>query len=318
MVDEAGNTVDLQSYAVGDAVRVRALLLAGDNLVALRISKLDAGSADIRVEGPIVSVSASTIEVMGIFFFINETTEFYDINRELVAADAFAEGQTVFVVGEGQANGTVIATRVQVQNVSLTSGETTGISDAGEFSMFGNDYRVDDNTMVLGDNNVQLGLDDIEAGQFLEVRGVADAEGGVAGKNSGSAILVSKIKIIDAEGSGEYEHEVDPEETGEGGTATEGEELPEDYALFQNYPNPFNPITTIRFSLPVNSVVTLTVYDVTGREIQTLVSGMMVSGNHEVQWNGRSNAGTPVASGVYLYRMEAGNQLITRRMVLLK
>ena len=194
MLDEAEMEVGLQSYTVGDAVRIRALLLAGDNLVALRIRRLDAATADIRVEGPIVSVSASTLEVMGIFFFLNESTEFYDLNRDQVTVDAFAEGQTVFVVGEGQANGTVVATRVQVQNISLASGEVAGISAEGEFSMFGNDYRVDENTMVLGDNNVQLDLEDVQAGQYLEVRGTADAEGGVAGK---SGVVYPRVKNQD-------------------------------------------------------------------------------------------------------------------------
>ncbi len=311
MVDETDSPISIQGYSVGDAVRIRALLLAGDNLVALRVRKLDAAATDIKVEGPIVSVSASTLEVMGIFFFINESSQFYDLNRNEVTVNEFAEGQTVSVTGEGQANGTVVVTRVNVQNVSLSSGETTGIVD-GEFSMFGNDYSVDENTMVLGENNVQLDLDDVEAGQFLEVRGVGEAEGGVAGK-TGASILASKIKIIDAEGSGEYELEVEPE-----GTATEDEALPEDYALFQNYPNPFNPITTIRFSLPANADVTLKIFDVTGREIQTIVSSTMGAGTHEVQWNGRNSAGLRVASGVYLYRLEAGRNVMTKRMVLLK
>lgn len=314
LVDENDAQMDLQGYTVGDAVRIRALLLAGDNLVALRVRKLDAEAADIKVEGPIVSVSASTLEVMGIFFFVNENSEFYDLNRNQVTVNEFAEGQTVSVVGEGQANGTVVITRVSVQNVSLSSGEVSGISEEGEFSMFGNDYRVDENTMVLGDNNVQLTLEDVEAGQFLEVRGTGEAEGSVAGK-TGASILVSKIKIIDAEGSGEYEQEVEPE--GEG-TSTEESDLPEDFALFQNYPNPFNPITTIRFTLPVNSPVTLKVFDITGREVQTIVSSTMVAGTHEVRWNGRNSAGLQVASGVYLYRLEAGDHIMTRRMVLLK
>lgn len=302
---------DLGSYSVGDAVRIRALLLAGDNLVALRIRKLE-GETDIRVEGPIVSVNSSTLEVMGVFFFLNEESAFYDLDRNEVDATSLAEGQTVSVIGQGQANGTVVATRVNVQNVSLTSGEVTGL-EGDEFSMFGNSYRVDDNTMVLGENNVQLSLDDIEGGQYLEVRGVGEAEGSAAGKQSGSSILVSKIKIVDAEGSGEYELEVEP-----GPTAVEDEELPETFELFQNYPNPFNPVTTIRFTLPVSADVILTVYDVTGREVQRLVSNTMTAGTYEVQWNGRNQADTPVASGVYLYRLQTGNKVMSRRMVLLK
>ena len=311
ILDADGNPAALVGFSVGDAVRIRALLLAGDNLVALRIRELSDEAADIRVEGPIVSVSASTLEVMGIFFFLNEETQFFDLERNEVEFSSLAEGQTVAVVAEGQANGTIAARRVQVQNVSLTSGETSGIVD-NQFSMFGNSYRVDENTMVLGENNVQLMLDDVEEGQYLEVRGVADAEGGVAGKN-GSSILVSKIKIVDAEGSGEYELEIDPAPV-----TVEEEELPETYELFQNYPNPFNPVTTIRFTLPIQASVSVRVFDVMGREVQILVTGTMNAGIHEVQWNGRNRAGLPVASGVYLYRLEAAGNVITRRMVLLK
>ena len=311
ILDVDGNPTTLDTYTVGDAVRIRALLLAGDNLVALRTRELDAAAADIRVEGPIVSVGASTLEVMGIFFFLNAETQYFDLERNEVDVSSLAEGQTVAVVAEGQANGTIAAVRVQVQNVSLTSGEVSGL-EGDEFSMYGNNYRVDGNTMVLGENNVQLSLEDIQSGQYLEVRGVADAEGGVAGKN-GTSILVSKIKIVDAEGSGEYELEIDPAPT-----AVEEEELPEAYTLFQNYPNPFNPTTNIRFSLPVNSSVNLRVYDVTGRLVQTLVAGTMTAGTHEVQWNGQGQNGMQVASGVYLYRLEAGGQVITRRMVLVK
>ena len=315
LLDANGNETAVSNFAVGDLVRIRALLLAGDNLVALRVSAQDGEATDIRVEGPIVTVNQSTLEVMGIFFFLDDDSQFFDLDRNEVEATDLAVGQTVSVIAEGQANGTVVAQRVQVQNVSLTSGEVTGL-DGDQFELFGNTYRVDSNTMVLGGDNEQLDLNDIQGGQYLEVRGVSEAEGSVAGKTEGPSILVSKIKIIDAEGSGEIELDVDagdPEPT-----STEEEELPETFELFQNYPNPFNPITTIRFALPSNANVTLKVYDVTGREVQTLVAGPLNAGTHQVQWDGRSNAGRTVASGVYLYRLEAGNQVITRRMIMLK
>lgn len=311
------------SFAVGDLVRVRALLLAGDNLVALRVRALDGEASDIRVEGPIVTVSESTLEVMGIFFFLDDDSQFFDLDRNEVSATDLAEGQTVSVIAEGQANGTVVAQRVQVQNVSLTSGEVTGI-EGDQFELFGNSYRVDDNTMVLGGNNEQLSLNDIQGGQFLEVRGTEDAEGSVAGKTNSASILVSKIKIVDAEGSGDVELEVDTGDGdgdgGDGGTGTSvaDEELPEEFELLQNYPNPFNPTTTIRFALPINAQVTLKVYDITGREVQTLVTSTMNAGRHQVVWDGSAQNGQTVASGVYFYRLEAGDQIMTRRMVMLK
>jgi tetratricopeptide (TPR) repeat protein len=94
--------------------------------------------------------------------------------------------------------------------------------------------------------------------------------------------------------------------------------MPADYALFTNYPNPFNPSTTIRFQLPARCNVSLFIYDVTGREVKTLVSGDMDAGNYSVVWNGEDSEGRPVASGVYIVRMQAGYFTQTQKAVLLK
>jgi hypothetical protein len=88
--------------------------------------------------------------------------------------------------------------------------------------------------------------------------------------------------------------------------------------LFQNYPNPFNPITTIRFIAPGTDPVLLTVYDVNGRRVKTLVSRALSPGPHEVQWDGTNERGASVSSGVYLYRIVSGNWHQTKKLVLLK
>ena len=93
---------------------------------------------------------------------------------------------------------------------------------------------------------------------------------------------------------------------------------PHAFALGENYPNPFNPTTRIDFTLPRSERVRLTVYDVTGRTVAVLVDAVRSAGRHAVTWNGRDAAGRPVASGVYLYRLEAGDVTATRRMVLMK
>lgn len=85
------------------------------------------------------------------------------------------------------------------------------------------------------------------------------------------------------------------------------EAVPEQFALEQNYPNPFNPTTSIRFALPEEAHVKLFVYDMLGREVAMLVEGQIEAGVHEVVWNGRNAVGSMVASGVYLYRLEAGD-----------
>ena len=93
----------------------------------------------------------------------------------------------------------------------------------------------------------------------------------------------------------------------------EADEVPAGFVLEQNYPNPFNPSTHIRFNLPQAGPVTLTVYDLFGREVATLVNGQKPAGNHEVAFD----AGA-LASGFYVYRLHAGRFSETKVMTLLK
>jgi hypothetical protein len=88
--------------------------------------------------------------------------------------------------------------------------------------------------------------------------------------------------------------------------------------LEQNAPNPFNPQTAIRFTLDSKQSVKLAVYDVNGRLVRMLVSGAKEIGTHSVTWDGRDNAGAPVSSGVYFYRLDAGKFSQTKKMVMLK
>ncbi|HRY83604.1 MAG TPA: FlgD immunoglobulin-like domain containing protein, partial [Candidatus Cloacimonadota bacterium] len=88
--------------------------------------------------------------------------------------------------------------------------------------------------------------------------------------------------------------------------------------LNQNYPNPFNPETTISFNLPKAGAASLNVYNVKGQLVKTLVNGELAFGNHSIVWNGTDNNGAAVSSGVYYYRLNAGNNTETRKMVLVK
>jgi hypothetical protein len=90
-------------------------------------------------------------------------------------------------------------------------------------------------------------------------------------------------------------------------------ELPEQVELSQNYPNPFNPSTQIAFELPQAMNVSVTVFDMLGREIATLLKGSAKAGYNTVSWNA-SNVG----SGIYYYRLVAGENTITKKMTLVK
>ncbi len=94
---------------------------------------------------------------------------------------------------------------------------------------------------------------------------------------------------------------------------------PAGYVLHAAYPNPFNPSTTISYGLPTAAVVRLTIHDVSGRLVRTLVAAETVgAGHHDVVWNGRDQAGQIAAAGVYFYRLDAGGFVQTRRMALVK
>jgi hypothetical protein len=97
-----------------------------------------------------------------------------------------------------------------------------------------------------------------------------------------------------------------------------GNELPAKFALTQNYPNPFNPTTEIEFDIPRNSQVNLTVFNVLGQKVKTLVNEMLVAKKYKVDWDGTSDSGTKVASGIYFYKLEAGDFVQTKKMVMLK
>ncbi len=91
-----------------------------------------------------------------------------------------------------------------------------------------------------------------------------------------------------------------------------------EFALYPNFPNPFNPETRIRFQLAENSDVKLIVYDVLGRKIRTLVSDRMDAGHHIINWNGLDDSGIDAASGMYIYRIKAGDFIDHRKMLLVR
>ena len=90
------------------------------------------------------------------------------------------------------------------------------------------------------------------------------------------------------------------------------------YELFHNYPNPFNPSTTIRYSLKEDAYVSLKVFNMLGQEVKTLVNNFQTAGPKQVEWDGRNERGTSVATGMYVYRMKAGDFVRSNKMILSK
>ena len=94
--------------------------------------------------------------------------------------------------------------------------------------------------------------------------------------------------------------------------------IPITYLLHQNYPNPFNPITSLRYDLPEDGIVNITVYDIMGRIVKTLVNNSQTAGYKSIQWNATNDRNEVVSAGLYLYTIQAGEFRQTKKMVLLK
>jgi hypothetical protein len=94
--------------------------------------------------------------------------------------------------------------------------------------------------------------------------------------------------------------------------------LPITYNLYNAYPNPFNPVTTLRYDLPEDAMVNITIFDMMGRVIKTIVNSQQNAGFKSVRWNATNDYGKPVSAGIYLYMIQAGEYRQTRKMVLVK
>ena len=108
-------------------------------------------------------------------------------------------------------------------------------------------------------------------------------------------------------------------------SSVDDKNIPSEFSLSQNYPNPFNPVTTIKYAIPnvtlsgvEESRVILKVYDILGKEIATLVNEEQRAGNYEVEFNIAQDSRPALTSGVYFYRLQAGNFIETKKMLLLK
>lgn len=96
------------------------------------------------------------------------------------------------------------------------------------------------------------------------------------------------------------------------------EAIPENFSLTQNYPNPFNPETDIEYALPVDCQVKLTIYNILGQKVTTLVDEYQTAGYKTIHWNGKDEQGNLVSSGIYFYKVQAGDYTATKKMVMTK
>ena len=153
-------------------------------------------------------------------------------------------------------------------------------------------------------NNISNGTDQFYVQMVVDSVDAEDGDYGMTGEYAddtppeGDAPMNYKTKIFFENSSN---------------SLSSGNQIPKNYELAQNYPNPFNPVTKISFALPTQGFVSLKIYDITGREIKTLVNEIKQAGYYTVNFNSSN-----LSSGVYFYRIQSGDFVQTKRMVLLK
>jgi hypothetical protein len=146
------------------------------------------------------------------------------------------------------------------------------------------------------------------------ITGSHNWSGSAETKNNENTLIIRSARIANL-----YLQEFSPRYTDAGGSAVllgvteKSSTIPQAFSISQNYPNPFNPTTNFEFSLPKASMVSIKVYDILGREVITLLNEVKSAGVYQVTWNAST-----LPSGVYFYRVQAGNSMAVKKAMLLK
>ncbi len=296
ILDENGNEITVEGLEVGKAVAVRGDLLDDGTLVAYKVRKLDRDVRGIHVVGPVDSVGETTLEVIGIHFFVDGSTRIVDVLGRPIALADIPAGTTVEVHAIGLPDGTRLAQRIRVLDVLVVTGNVDAAS-GDRVQMLGREFMLDIDPLVMLDGGLAGSLEAADANSLVEIRAVTTETG---------EVVVSKVTIH--QDSQSTTVETDPSDGS----------LPSSFELRQNYPNPFNPSTTIELQVFEAGPVELTIYDILGRRITTLAEGVLSTGTYSFIWNGTDAAGSPVASGLYLYRARVSSTVQTRTMALIK
>jgi hypothetical protein len=217
----------------------------------------------------------------------------------------------------GDGYGAVVASESQyVSNNNTFVSNSLGYANLASDGVVSNDiiYGTSNPVYIDENSNIQVSYSDIEGG--WEGEGNIDTIPLFCNPDSGDFTLAENSPCV---GTGQDGANIGALDVGcEAILSTDVELIPLQFALNQNYPNPFNPVTTLRYELPENALVNITIYDMMGRVVSNLVSNQQRAGYKSVQWNATNNTGQPVSAGIYLYTIQAGEFRQTKKMVLLK
>jgi hypothetical protein len=286
--DHLNNPILYSDLQVGQLVEVNGDKTGETTARALKI-KLE-GNEDVEIFGRLTAINADNIELNGLTIFVNDNTVYLNqsnqsINFSDLSVDLFVEVKMV-----KNADSTFTALRIKIEdgtNFSKING-FAGIINGSVIQLPSGSYTINSSTIVIDNNYNLINANLLVSGQPVVVWAVTDA-------STNKTALQIQSKITSPTGVDETPAVVN------------------NFILEQNYPNPFNPSTTISFTIQGNQLVILKVFNALGEEVRTLVSGNLAEGTHNITFDAQG-----LSSGLYLYRLESGNALQIKKMILMK
>ncbi|RPI62904.1 MAG: T9SS C-terminal target domain-containing protein [Ignavibacteriales bacterium] len=288
VLDHLNNPISYSSLLLGQFVEVKGTKTGTSTAKALRI-KIE-GNEDIEIFGRVTAININSIELNGLVVFVNENTVYLNHANQTIGFSDLSVDQFVEVKMIRNVDSTLLALRIKIEdgmNFSKVSG-FSGIVNGSAIQLPTGNYVINNQTIVIDNNYNVINASQLISGQQVIVWAAVDAS-----SNKTALQIQSKLS-----------------------SPTSIEESPvtvDMFVLEQNYPNPFNPSTTISFSIQTDQFVTLKVFNAIGEEMATLINKNLTGGTHNINFNADG-----LSSGFYIYRLESGNQVQVRKMMLLK
>ena len=298
--DNHKNPITLDQLLIGQIVEIKGRLRKDGNLWAVRIKIEDRNKDEIEFTGTIEKLSADSITVNDLAFFVDSSTNVLGLQGNPISFGELNVGDLVEIKGEIQLDGSFRAVKIRLENTPgliVVIGTITAISN-DRIWINGPQYQLTDRSVILDNNYNLTDLSQYQTGIEVTLWAIETI-------NGSPELLQSKIGTSSVTGIV---------------NAGQSQIQPEMFELKNNYPNPFNPETTISFNINYDGfrIVKLDVFDITGRKVRTLFNGLLNAGNYSFKWNARNDLEISAASGMYIYRLSAGTHVMSRKMTLIR
>ncbi len=305
VIDAQGQQVHLNDLQLGMVVKVRGVAHPDGTYWAMRIHVLtDENDQEVEIEGTIEAIGTDSLVVAGVPVFVDANTQILTEDSMTITFGELQTGQIVEVKATMHTGLGLVAQQIKIESLVAATGRADTLR-ADAVVVGSVTFAITSQTVVVDAQQQPIAWADVQAGQQVIVYGRRSASVAKTGNGIHSTTYTADyVTVLDATAI----------------TTTASERLPAGAALDPAYPNPFTQRTTLRFTLggTAPQPVTLEIYNLLGQRVRTLVHTTLPPGVHEVIWNATDEAGRPVASGMYLYRLQVGRQALTRTLTLVR